>query len=39
MASWKVEICLKKKKPTPITNIPLISFWKSEQQDEILKFL
>ena len=33
MASYKVEICLKKKKPTPSTNIPLLSYQKSEQQD------
>ena len=32
MASQKVEICLKKKKPTPITNIPLLSCRKSEQK-------
>ena len=31
MASSKVEICLKKKKPTPSTNIPLLSDRKSEQ--------
>ena len=31
MASLKVEICLKKKKPTPSTNIPLLSYRKSEQ--------
>ena len=34
MASLKVEICLKKKKPTPSTNIPLLSNRKSEQQSE-----
>ena len=33
MASIKVEVCLKKKKPTPSTNIPLLSYRKSEQQD------
>ena len=33
MASLKVEICLKKKKPTPSTNIPLLLHRKSEQQD------
>ena len=33
MARLKVEICLKKKKPTPSTNIPSLSFRKSEQQD------
>ena len=32
MASKKVEICLKKKKPTPSTNIPLLSHRKSEQK-------
>ena len=32
MASYKVEICLKKKKPTPSTNIPLFSYRKSEQK-------
>ena len=32
MARWKVEICLKKKKPTLSTNIPLLSYRKSEQQ-------
>ena len=37
MASQKVEICLKKKKPTSITNIPLLSFRKSEQQ-RLLQF-
>ena len=29
----KIEICLKKKKPTPSTNNPLLSYRKSEQQD------
>ena len=33
-ASWKVEICLKKKKPTPSTNIPLLSYQKSEQKQD-----
>ena len=33
MVSQKVEICLKKKNPTPSTNIPLLSYRKSEQQD------
>ena len=33
MASWKVEICLKKKKPTPSANIPLLSYRKSEQKN------
>ena len=33
MASQKVQICLKKKEPTPSTNIPLLSYRKSEQQD------
>ena len=32
MASLKVEICLKKKKPTPSTNIPLLSYRKSKQK-------
>ena len=32
MASYKVEICLKKK-PTPSTSIPLLSYRKSDQQD------
>ena len=32
MASSKGEICLKKKKPTPSTNIPLLSYRKSEQK-------
>ena len=32
MAGQRVEICLKKKKPTSITNITLLSFRKSEQQ-------
>ena len=31
MASSKAETCLKKKKPTPRTNIPLLSLRKSEQ--------
>ena len=31
MASEKVEICLKKKKPTPSTIIPLFSNRQSEQ--------
>ena len=31
MASSKVEICLKKKTPTPSTNIPLLSYRNSEQ--------
>ena len=31
MASSKVEICLKKKKSSPSTNIPLLSYRKSEQ--------
>ena len=33
MASLKVEICLKKK-TTPSTNIPLLSFRKSEQNQQ-----
>ena len=32
MASQKVEICQKKKKSTPSTNIPLLSLRKSEQK-------
>ena len=32
MASLKVEFCLKKKNH-PSTNIPLLSYQKSEQQD------
>ena len=32
MASLKVEICLKKKKPTPSRNISLLSLRKSEQK-------
>ena len=35
MASYKVETCLKKKKPTPSTNIPLLSYRKSEQKENI----
>ena len=35
MASQKVEICLKKKKPTPTTNIPLLSYRKSEQKQAL----
>ena len=31
MASKKVEICLKKIKPNTSTNIPLLSYQKSEQ--------
>ena len=31
MAISKVEICLKKKYPTPSTNIPLLSYRNSEQ--------
>ena len=34
MASYQVEICLKKKKLTPSTNIPLHSYRKSEQKGE-----
>ena len=32
MASYKVEISLKNKKTHPSTNIPLLSYRKSEQQ-------
>ena len=39
MASYKVEICLKKKKPTPSTNIPLLSYRKSEQKLFIFDYL
>ena len=34
IASKKVEICLKKKKTHPSTNIPLLSYRKSEQQEK-----
>ena len=34
MALQKVELCLKKKGPTPSTNIPLLSLQKSEQTNE-----
>ena len=39
MASYKVEIGLKKKKATPSTNIPLLSYRKSEQQASLSPFL
>ena len=37
MASKKVKICPKKKKPTPSTNNPLLSYQKSEQQHKKIK--
>ena len=39
MAGWKVEICLKKKKPTPNTKIPLLWYRKSEQLAQSAKLV
>ena len=39
MASLKVEICLKKKKPTPSTNIPLLSLKVGTKKTHLRKSL